>query len=96
MQVVVAQTDATDVVVDGAVARFILVRLEGQPAERESLVDVAQLADAVLVDAGERIPLRVALVSTGLRQPHCVELHLGLVAQGVEARVEGADVLALS
>ena len=92
LHVVVAQADPADV----AVGRGIPVRLESQPAEREPLVDVAQLGDAVLVDAGERVPLRVALVGAGLLQPHRVELHLRLVAQGVEARVEGADVLTLS
>jgi hypothetical protein len=92
--VVVAQADAPDVVVHRRRRRVIRVRLEGQPAEREPLVDVAELADAVLVDAGEGIPLGVALVRSRLLQPHGVQLHLGFLAKGIEARVEGADVLA--
>ena len=98
LQVVVAKADPPDVAVGGlAVVTTLLIRCllaaQREPAECEPLVDVAQLADPLLEDAGERIPLGIALVGARLGQPHRLELALGLAPQLVEPRVETADVL---
>ena len=93
MLVLVAQADPPDVAVHG----IVVARAEFEPAEGESLVDLAELADAVFVDAGEGVPLRTVLVrSARVRAAHVFELALRLIPKLVETTVERADIAALA
>ncbi len=85
----IPQPDASDIAVDAS-EQF-------ETPEGEAVFDLAELRDAVLVEARERVPFGARLVraadGTSL---HVFELLACLIAQGVEPRVETPNVVAFA
>ncbi len=85
----IPEADAADVAMHAA-EQFEAT--EGQP-----VLDLAELGDAILVQPGERIPLGASLVGAADRAAlHTLELLAGVVAQGVEPRIEAVNVVAFA
>jgi hypothetical protein len=68
-----------------------------EPPERESVLDFAELCDSVLVEPSERITLGAGLMGAADRAAlHALELLTGVIAKGIEARIEATNVVALT
>ncbi len=91
--VFVAQPDPADVPVHG----FVTIGFEFETAEGESLIDLTQLHDAVLVEAREGVALRASLmIAADVEEANRIELLLRLEPQRVQSRVEGRHVVLLA
>ena len=97
LEVGVSQPDPADVAVDVAVGVVGCGGLQLDPPEGETLVHLAKLHDAVLVDSRERVALGATLVvASDVLPAHLAELHRRQILQFIEARVEACDVLPLA
>jgi hypothetical protein len=68
-----------------------------ETAEREAILDLAELGDAILIEPRERIPLTSRLVGAADRAAlHSAKLLAGVIAERVETRVQAVNVFALS
>ena len=85
----IPKPDAADVAMDAAE--------EFEPTERQAVLDLAELGDAVLVEPGERIPLTARLVGAADGAAlHALELLAGVVAECIQSRIETVNVVALA
>jgi hypothetical protein len=68
-----------------------------EPTEREAVLDLAELGDTVLVEAGERISLAARLVGAADRATlHALELIAGVIAQRIQPGIETVNVVAFA
>ena len=89
--VFIAQADPADVAVDRVAG---VVGHGFESAESEPVVDLAQLHDAVLVEAGKGVAFAARLVvATDIEAAHRFQLAFGLFRQRVQPRIQALDIV---